>query len=56
MLGWLFLFLFIIFTFNSNLHFIFQYRVWSKELDEGKVPEGVLKLIEDEKVKKNEQE
>ncbi|XP_045107696.1 REPTOR-binding partner-like isoform X2 [Portunus trituberculatus] len=33
-----------------------QYRVWSKELDEGKVPEGVLKLIEDEKVKKNEKE
>lgn len=33
-----------------------QYRVWAKELDEGKVPEGVLKLIEDEKVKKNETE
>jgi len=31
-----------------------QYRQWAKELDEGKVPEGVIKLIEDEKVKKTE--
>lgn len=46
-----------LYTYNiSNTHFFLQYRVWAKELDEGKVPEGVLKLIEDEKVKKNETE
>ncbi|KAK3864507.1 hypothetical protein Pcinc_013442 [Petrolisthes cinctipes] len=33
-----------------------QYRQWAKEIDEGKVPEGVLKLIENEKIKKNENE
>lgn len=33
-----------------------QYRAWAKEIDEGKIPEGVLKLIEDEKVRKNEKE
>lgn len=32
-----------------------QYRQWAKDIDEGKVPEGLLKLIE-EKIKKSEKE
>ncbi|KAG7156003.1 cAMP-responsive element-binding protein-like 2-like [Homarus americanus] len=33
-----------------------QYRQWAKDIDEGKIPEGLLKLIEEEKIKKNENE
>jgi len=33
-----------------------QYKQWSKEIDEGKVPEGLLKMIEEEKIKKAETE
>ncbi|XP_037773401.1 cAMP-responsive element-binding protein-like 2 [Penaeus monodon] len=33
-----------------------QYRQWAKEIDEGKIPEGFQKLIEEEKVKKAENE
>jgi len=33
-----------------------QYRQWAKEIDEGRIPEGVLKLIEDEKIKKNDKD
>lgn len=36
--------------------FLFQYRQWAKEIDEGKIPEGFQKLIEEEKVKKAENE
>lgn len=37
-------------------YFCFQYRQWAKELDEGKIPEGLLKFVEEEKVKKAEKE
>nr|XP_045615743.1 cAMP-responsive element-binding protein-like 2 isoform X2 [Procambarus clarkii] len=33
-----------------------QYRQWAKDIDEGKIPEGLLKLIEEEKIKKSENE
>ncbi|XP_064081705.1 cAMP-responsive element-binding protein-like 2 isoform X1 [Macrobrachium rosenbergii] len=32
------------------------YRQWAKEFDEGKLPEGLMKLIEEDKIKKNESE
>lgn len=32
------------------------YRQWAKEFDEGKLPEGLMRLIEETKIKKTENE